>query len=94
MYKWALASSTTLMTSIITTNSSLNNITSTDTIVYTDDTLDIILPFLFGLFVACALGWMVFRYKVSTQQASHYAGSIYCCPESCFDVLTKFRNTR
>lgn len=53
-------------------------------------TLNIFLPIVVGLFVALILGWMLIRYKMSSHQRSNYNGSIYCCPQKCFDFCAKF----
>lgn len=55
-----------------------------------DYTLDILMPLVVGLLVALILGWMLIRYKMSSHQRSNYNGSIYCCPEECFDFCAKF----
>lgn len=52
--------------------------------------LNIFLPVIVGLFVALILGWMLIRYKMSSHQRSNYNGSIYCCPQKCFDFCAKF----
>jgi hypothetical protein len=85
------AATTTIINS---TNLTPTN-TSIDTTVYYDDTLDIFLPFVFGLFVALALGWMVIRYKMTNNtKGSHYTSSFYCCPERCFTSMGRFRKRR
>lgn len=55
-----------------------------------DYTLDILMPLFVGLLVALILGWMLIRYKMSAHQRSNYNGSIYCCPEQCFQFCAKF----
>ena len=55
-----------------------------------DDTLDILMPLFVGLLVAIILGWMLMRYKMSAHQRSNYNGSIYCCPEECFNFCSRF----
>lgn len=52
--------------------------------------LNIFLPVIVGLFVALILGWMLIRYKMSSHQRSNYNGSIYCCPQKCFNFCAKF----
>ena len=81
-------------TIIITTTLIINN--STFLYQNQDDTLNILLPFVVGLFVAIILGWMVMRYKMAANNGIHDATTIQCCPESCLTYfkLNKFRNRR
>ena len=51
--------------------------------------LDTLGPFFVGGFVALLLGWMLIRYKMSFHRASNYNGSVYCCPESCFQFCER-----
>jgi hypothetical protein len=51
--------------------------------------IDVVTPLIVGLFVAMILGWMLIRYKMSAHTRSHYNGSIYCCPDECFDFCAK-----
>lgn len=55
-----------------------------------DYAFDILLPLIIGLLVALILGWMLVRYKMSSHQRSNYNGSIYCCPDQCFEFCTRF----
>jgi hypothetical protein len=52
-------------------------------------TIDVVTPLIVGLFVAAILGWMLIRYKISAHTRSNYNGSIYCCPDECFDFCAK-----
>ncbi|CAF2662797.1 unnamed protein product [Rotaria sp. Silwood2] len=45
-----------------------------------DDNKDIIWPTVVGIFVALALGWMICRYKCSSQDRSPHI--VRCCPKS------------
>lgn len=45
-----------------------------------DDHKDIIWPTVVGIFVALALGWMICRYKCSSQERSPHI--VRCCPKS------------
>ncbi len=51
--------------------------------------LNIVMPLIMGLFVAMILGWMLIRYKMSTNEQRNYTGSIYCCPDGCYDCCAK-----
>jgi hypothetical protein len=51
--------------------------------------LNILMPLIMGLFVAMILGWMLIRYKMSTREQRNYTGSIYCCPDGCYDYCAK-----
>jgi hypothetical protein len=83
------------MEDIITTTGFItNNITTT--YYYKDDTLNILLPFIVGIFVAIILGWMVIRHKMGTNKGIYDGTTIYCCPDNCltFFKLSKLRNRR
>lgn len=54
-----------------------------------DYQMSIIMPLIVGIFVALILTWMLIRYKMAANEAS-YNGSIYCCPQECFDFCAKF----
>lgn len=87
-----ITNSTTSYPSAIT---SKTNIALTTTIIDfpfdgLDYTLDIVMPLIVGLLVALILGWMLIRYKMSAHERSNYNGSIYCCPERCFEFCAKF----
>jgi len=45
-----------------------------------DDNNDIIWPTMIGIFVALALGWMIFRYICSSEERSPH--NVQCCPKS------------
>lgn len=45
-----------------------------------DDNKDIIWPTVVGIFVALALGWMICRYKCSSNERSPHI--VQCCPAS------------
>ncbi|CAF0894302.1 unnamed protein product [Brachionus calyciflorus] len=103
LYKMDLKNSSTKCILIILSSinsqreSNLDNEASNTTLSYIDlnfneisYTLNIILPLIVGLFVALILGWMLIRYKMSSHQRSNYNGSIYCCPEKCFEFCAKF----
>jgi hypothetical protein len=45
-----------------------------------DDTNDILWPTIIGIFVALALGWMICRYKCSSEERSPH--NVQCCPKS------------
>jgi len=45
-----------------------------------DDHNDIIWPTMVGIFVALALGWMICRYKCSSEERSPH--NVQCCPKS------------
>jgi hypothetical protein len=79
------------------TNDNVSSVDSIKTNDSIDDEFDedhylsnIMMPLIVGLFVTMLLGWMLVRYKMSSAQRSNYNGSIYCCPEDCFDCFTKF----
>jgi phosphatidylglycerophosphatase A len=62
----------------------LLNLTTTkkiEELTYYDDNKDIIWPTIVGIFVALALGWIICRYKCSSQERSPHI--VQCCPKSC-----------
>lgn len=77
------------LTTTPTIISDVNKTSSVD-VPYEDDRIDIVTPFVVGIFVAMILGWMLIRYKMSAHERSNYSGSIYCCPNECFDFCARF----
>ena len=86
---------------MIIRRSTINNHTD-NTIIHTNDNkiniiefdenyynLNILMPLIMGLFVAMILGWMLIRYKMSSREQSNNTGSIYCCPDGCYDCCAK-----
>jgi hypothetical protein len=97
-----------LLSNFFSFNSVTNNDSSTTQIIFTnssndtlknidlgyDDTYQILLPFISGLFVALCLAWMLIRYKATKYQRNQTSESIYCCPENCFRRITNLRRNR
>jgi hypothetical protein len=84
-----LSSLLNVIPSLTTTTTSTSSSQTNQPEPILEYTIDVVTPLIVGLFVAMILGWMLIRYKMSAHTRSNYNGSIYCCPDECFDFCAK-----